>query len=71
MMTWLNPQLQEVIVFGIVAIAVLGMIYRFYRKSVAGPVARWLLKRGKVGLAMSIRGHEIKASGCDSCPAEK
>ncbi|MBC7690563.1 MAG: hypothetical protein H7222_02245 [Methylotenera sp.] len=60
--------LQEVIAFGIVALAVLSLAIRFYRSYLAGPVSGWLLGRGKVKWAMRVKAQSAGGS-CGNCPS--
>jgi hypothetical protein len=59
--------MQEVIALGIVALAALSVLWTFYRKTLAGPLSRWLLRRGQVGLAMKVRAQVREEQGCDNC----
>lgn len=52
---------QEWIALAIVSIAAGVALRHGYRKYAAGPLARFFLKRGKVGLAMKIRGGKAGA----------
>ena len=62
----MSASLQEIIALGIVALAVLWILRREYRRYGAAPLSRWFLKRGKPGLAFRVRSH-VEATGCDAC----
>lgn len=55
---------QDGIAFGIVGFAGLAALRSFYRRYVVGPLAKFFLKRGKVALAMRIRGGGKPAKDC-------
>lgn len=57
---------QEWAALALVALAAAWLARRGFRTHVAGPLARWLLRRGKVGLAMRVRRQE-RAAGCEGC----
>jgi hypothetical protein len=46
---------QELIAYGIVALALGWLGWHFFRAALAIPLARWLLNRGQVKLAMRVK----------------
>jgi hypothetical protein len=62
---------QETITFIIVGITALVVLVGFYRSMLAQPFSQFLLRRGKIKLAMKIRS-QSKGAGCDNCgPSDK
>ena len=58
--------MQEVVALSIVAIAFGVLLVWSYRGYLAAPLARWLLKRGRVGQAMKVRATaKSPGSSCD------
>ena len=59
---------QEWIALGIVAIAFVSLWVGLYRRQIAGPLSRLLLKRGRVGMAMKVRAQASEdEAGCGNC----
>ena len=62
---------QEPIAFIIVGMTALGLGVQFYRRTLAEPLARGLLKLGRVKWAMRVRGHSplqgLGKGSCSSC----
>ena len=57
---------QEKIVFAIVGICTAHLLWRAVRQVFGEWIARWLLKRGLVSLAMRLRKAN-RSSSCQSC----
>jgi hypothetical protein len=61
--------LQEIITFTVVGIALLSALFSFYKAFVAKPLSKFLLKKGRVSLAMKMRS-QAQESGCGSCGSD-
>ena len=57
---------QDKIAFAIVALAAVAVLVSFFRATLAGPLSRLLLRRGKVKWAMKLKAGS-KEPGCDHC----
>ncbi|MBI2604757.1 MAG: hypothetical protein HYW49_01630 [Deltaproteobacteria bacterium] len=57
----LSEAAQEWIVIAAAAAAALYLLRGRFRSAMAGPVSAWLLRNGRVGLAMRIRHQKSKA----------
>lgn len=55
---------QEIIALAIVSVAAGVALRHGYRKYAVGPLSNFLLKRGKVRMAMRIRGGKPSAKDC-------
>ena len=62
----MTPALQEKIALVIVALAAFSVLFALFRSVLAEPLARLLLKRGQVKLAMKLKA-QAKEPGCDHC----
>lgn len=59
---------QEWLVFALVGISVLSLSRGFFRTWLAAPIAQFLLKRGKVSVAMKLK-KQADGVGCGGCGA--
>ncbi|MGZ3688523.1 MAG: hypothetical protein ACXVCH_18450 [Bdellovibrionota bacterium] len=62
----LSAHEQEAVALFLVGIAVASLFRNAFKTYIAGPLSKYFLKRGKVGMAMKLRSHE-KRPGCDDC----
>ena len=59
---------QEHVAFLAVALAAIGLGFGGFRRYAAGPLAAWLLQRGRVSWAMRLKTMQREAgSSCDQC----
>jgi Na+(H+)/acetate symporter ActP len=54
MNTNMNAEMQETIALSIVALVVARMLWRFFREELADPIAKRLLRQGRVKWAMRL-----------------